>query len=680
MTMSASKNFLHISFYTYSLLAFLTAGQLKTAEDETAYNRSMRPENWTIISSGSFAVSPNGSLIINTPGNYLLSDTVQPNATTHSVYINASDVILDLGGHTIIGTGGTNAKGIEIAAGMQNVAIKNGQIRASIQEAIHINASCSNIFLDTIIVTGLTNSPGIRIDSSDVTLNHVALYGSGAVTNGIHIASGVRHITIDDFIISGLDGFGVFIDTNANNIFFKNGLIGSIANNSGITCQNGAYNITLNNISVTNTDVHGIRIMPTCHDIQIQDSTVRNCTNTGVYIDTNCYNIFLGNIYLSTMQQAVQCNNSCYNINCTDVVANSMANGITFTGTSNGLIRTIKLNRCKVANVQNASAFALTCMYCSNISITNTEFYNALNTATGSFVGGANITNSNNLSCINTLSNNHVGDQAYGFKLTSVQDAHFENCSSRNNSGQSATANTGSFGFHLTSCSGCIFKNCTSTSHTSKLLSAGWYLNLSTGTSFNNCTALNNQPINLTGIATGLFVGFYSKQGQGNHWYQCSASNNNAGNVASTDGYGACGFYLANETQSLIRQCTAYGQGNSIGHAANAMGIYLDGLIGAACTYSEIDECTTSNNCTSATAGVTAYGIRDTGAKTTSLIINCFSSSNTDNATPRVTTNYAANLPIGGSIKQNFPQVEAGMDGMLDLANKPPFYNVSMTA
>ena len=87
-------------------------------------------------------------------------------------------------------------------------------------------------------------------------------------------------------------------------------------------------------------------------------------------------------------------------------------------------------------------------------------------------------------------------------------------------------------------------------------------------------------------------------------------------------------------------------------HAANALGFYLDITASPTpidCTYCQLTDCKALSNCTSATSGTTAYGFRDNATNTTNIILNCYASSNTDNATTHITTNYYMDLPIGGT-------------------------------
>ena len=37
-------------------------------------------------------------------------------------------------------------------------------------------------------------------------------------------------------------------------------------------------------------------------------------------------------------------------------------------------------------------------------------------------------------------------------------------------------------------------------------------------------------------------------------------------------------------------------------------------------------------------------------------------------------------LPVGGTTAANWPRIETNMDGLIDLANTPDYYNVSITS
>ena len=123
------------------------------------------------LNSATTAVANGGQFVITKSGRYFLSTDIvaNPVASAPIIYINSSDVILDLGGKTLTITATTNLMGcvgIKVAAGMNNVAICNGtvsgtsaasptnRLNTGISFAGASNNLCTNITLDTLDVTG----------------------------------------------------------------------------------------------------------------------------------------------------------------------------------------------------------------------------------------------------------------------------------------------------------------------------------------------------------------------------------------------------------------------------------------------------------------------------------------------------------------------------------------------
>lgn len=92
---------------------------------------------------------------INVAGFYRLAAPV-----SNEITISASNVTLDLNGHTI--SGGTN--GIVINSGLNNVTIKNGTISSITLDGVQINSGCSDIAIDNLIIEQAL--VGIAIDTS----------------------------------------------------------------------------------------------------------------------------------------------------------------------------------------------------------------------------------------------------------------------------------------------------------------------------------------------------------------------------------------------------------------------------------------------------------------------------------------------------------------------------------
>lgn len=88
------------------------------------------------------------SLTINQSGNYRLGDNVtySPGSADSIISITSSDVNLDLGGYYIAqGNTTANFNGINIAAGLSNITIKNGKIRDVTNTGLTIQTTCSAI-------------------------------------------------------------------------------------------------------------------------------------------------------------------------------------------------------------------------------------------------------------------------------------------------------------------------------------------------------------------------------------------------------------------------------------------------------------------------------------------------------------------------------------------------------
>ena len=66
----------------------------------------------------------------------------------NQITISASNVTLDLNGHTV--SGGTN--GIVVNGGLSNVTIKNGRIDGVSADGIQINGGCRNIIIQDVLI------------------------------------------------------------------------------------------------------------------------------------------------------------------------------------------------------------------------------------------------------------------------------------------------------------------------------------------------------------------------------------------------------------------------------------------------------------------------------------------------------------------------------------------------
>lgn len=634
----------------YQLL-FIFALLTPITDCSTFQKRSPLGENWKIISRGSIGTGAIGFTITN-PGNYMLSESVAPasgNATA-LIQINTDDVVLDLAGHSLNGaTIATTAKGILIN-GKKNITIRNGHLNAIPTINIHVTSGSNNIRLEHITITNPGIANDIQLDASNVRLSDITIIGGGTVGTALNVANGLNDITAENIRISNIAGKGIGIGNSCYNIRIKDTEIDTCTNNStGISVGTNCYDIFTDGLRLSNISSDGITLGASSYGISLKNITLTNCTGVGINISTDTHGLHLSNLLIT-----------------------GCASGILSAGTNGAL-----LENCTISRSTGTAAYSCKFITSQNILIRTSNFFESI--STGNPVSGIWLVTCTNISCNNVHSGGHTGSQAFGFKLdTNCLGCTFDSCSARGDFATTTTAGQGAYGFYLSAAKGCTFTNCTSTSNQGVLQGCGYYQTNCTANTFVDCKALQNSVT--IGSPTALAAGFYSVNSASNRWQGCEANGQNAGNVGSTAGYGAMGFYLGNEIQSSLYRCKSLGNGSLTTHAATAAGFYFDATIGAACRCLEIRECAATSNCTSAMSGTTAYGFWDSSSGTSNVFLDCYAASNTDSATPRITTNYWANLPIGGTNAANFPRVEASLDGLLDIANKPLFYNVSITS
>lgn len=617
--------------------------------DTDSIKRSPLGENWKIISRGSIGTGVIGITIAN-PGNYMLSESITPTSgnATAIIQINTDDVVLDLAGHSLNGSSVTG-KGIFIN-GKKNITIRNGHLNTIPGINVHVAGGSSNVRLEALTITSPGAANDIQLDASNVKLSTITIIGGGTTGIALNLSNNLNDITVEGLRISNVAGKAINIGNSCYNIRIKNAQIDTCTTSSmGITVGTTCYDILMDGLRLSNITSDGINIGTSCYGITIKNGSITNCTGLGVNLGSDTHGIQMANVTIT-----------------------GCANGILSSGTNGGAIE-----NCTVSRNTGTSSYGCKFTASQNILIKNSQFFESISASNA--VSGVWLVTCTNVSCYNVQSGGHAGAQAFGFKLdTNCLGCSFDSCSARGDFATTTTAGQGSYGFYLSASKGCTFTNCTSASNQGAVQSFGYYLTGCSSNTFIDCKALQNTVA--TGSANALAAGFYSVGGASNRWQGCESNGQNAGNAASTAGYGAIGFYLANEIQSSLYRCKALGNGSLSAHGATSAGFYFDATLNPACKCLEIRECAANSNCTSATTGTTAYGFLDTAVGTSNIFLDCYAASNSDNATPRVITNYSANLPIGGTVPANFPRVEASIDGFLDIANKPLFFNVSITS
>jgi hypothetical protein len=571
--------------------------------------------------------------------------------------------------------------GIDLSGGSNNVRIRNGSITAS-TTSINVANSAEDYVIENVdISTSSANGIALGTTVHNALIKNCTIATSS--TDGIDVGNNSYGITIQGCAISNSSTQGINFGTAVHNIMVKDSTISTAAD--GIDVGNNSYGITIKGCNISNATSDGIVFGTTCYGINIEDFNIVNPATYGITFGTTAHGVVIKNGKISSDSETeigINLATSSYGITIDNVAIDGGGNGILATGASGTEITGLKVSNCTISNPKAADAYGIKCINNINIIISDSNISRCFDVAAESDVVGVFFNTCTNVRCVNVESGGHSGDQAYGFNLTSVNGGFFENCTSQGNFAQSEDGITeGAMGFYMSSSNGCLFKNCKSSGHQSTLIAHGWYLTACSGNDFYNCKAFRNNITNsANGVLNATCTGFYSIGGIGNNWNKCEANGHivNSSTIASTDGYGAAGFLLSNEQQSTLSECIARGNGLTVDHLANATGIFLDGTIGTDCKHCQVRDCQASSNCTSQVSGTTAYGIRDTADNTKNLIANCFAFGNSDGSS--VNTNYYMDLAVGSVTPANWPRVETNMDSLIDLANTPDYYNVSITS
>ncbi len=451
-------------------------------------------------------------------------------------------------------------------------------------------------------------------------------------------------------------------------------------NSSDVVLDLGSFTLYSNSNVAEDSATKAIDINTHKDNIIIKNGNINGFSETGVNIRSSSRSIHLQDIAI----------NACgvYGISCVGAAGIENINA--------GIL----IQNCRVTDTTRTNNMGVRITFTENIIMQDTSVGFGNNDTAGSESIGILFSTCTNIQCNNVSSGGHYGDGAFGYKLTDVRGGIFENCVSQGNYAIDSTSTETCVGFFVETSTAVQLKNCKSYGHAAKREAQGFFYGNAIGCLTEGCTAngIRMENLDASDPEHPLFAGFFSLNGFSNTWKNCISESNYAGNASTTDGDGAIGFYLSSEAQSALISCKSRGHGSIYNHAANAIGIYLDDtrrykvtdgnfMKKEDCQFCQVTSCEASSNCTSASTGVagtkgtyTAYGIRDDSANTKNIIIKCFAFGNSDSASPRVVTNYYMDLTVGATTPANWPRIETNMDGLIDLANTPDFYNVSITS
>lgn len=246
----------------------------------------------TVFASGviDIAYSP---YTINQPGSYLIVKNLTT-ANGNGIAINASNVTIDLNGHTLygLGTAGPGGNGIYSTAG-DNITITNGAIRnfngtgisltaqAHISKVKIIGCSSQGIVADGGVIE---NNLVTNIGRNGIVLNNT-IYPGIIATNVVSSTSNSGYPAI--WATNNCDVTGNTVaNTNTTGIYVQSGnckITGNTLNknsNNGIWINGPNCTITKNNVSNT---LGGSGIYVTNNGCNIIENTVANGTSNGIY-------------------------------------------------------------------------------------------------------------------------------------------------------------------------------------------------------------------------------------------------------------------------------------------------------------------------------------------------------------------------------------------------------------
>ena len=211
---------------------------------------------------------------ISEPGSYYLTGNLQFSAATgNAITVSASDVTLDLMGFTLSSTAEVTGDGIQLAPGVRNVAVRNGQIAGQTTVTENGNtwtataagfANGVNAVNAAPRVTGCEFT-GLRIAGCRTTglrAGYGAVIGQVVVTQngGIGMVATYSTITNSSAYLNRSTGFTVSLSAISDSIATDNGSAGiSMASGTVTNCKasgNGSDGISAETSNVTGSTAH----------------------------------------------------------------------------------------------------------------------------------------------------------------------------------------------------------------------------------------------------------------------------------------------------------------------------------------------------------------------------------------------------------------------------------------
>ncbi len=230
-----------------------------------------------------------GTLVINTPGNYIFTENISTAANT-AIIINSNAVTIDFCNRTLFGIGPNAITGIQINPGFSNILIEYGEINQFSSYGIHVLNGVFNLTMRYVSVYNCARA-GIFLDG----------LGSGSTT--------ITNSFIQDCRASfcatagGGNALGGLSLLNCNNVIVNGGMYnqnGSVlATESTGVLVNQSINCRLTGVFMDNNTgiaVHGMHILSSTGNIIsscIANDNIGTATVIGLFANGGMNNSFM---------------------------------------------------------------------------------------------------------------------------------------------------------------------------------------------------------------------------------------------------------------------------------------------------------------------------------------------------------------------------------------------------
>ena len=548
-------------------------------------------------------------------GRYYLANDISSRsnglAVSVMLSITASNVTLDMNNKTMRpsqGTNSTSLTAINVANGLSNVTIKNGQISGNsatssdvaITQGITVGQKCHNIVIDDVQVVNIGGN-GINLNGAtgantneDVLISNCVVSGCKTITDSLAIqaldATFCNNLTIRDCRFDNLDQAATTTGAAATGALFTscNNVKVSNCKADGITSSGGGTAVGFQAESGSNYMFKGCTANRLGNDGTSTGST-GFCAKVGPVRFIKCESSDSNGASVASYGFHSEAANTVL----TDCTANSNTTaattgcfGIFLTGSAGSTIK-----RCKANNNTGVAAS-----------------------------GGIQIAASSHgciLTDCETRSNVASGGLCYGVLISSSNSCRLTNCDASEN--QTTTADNDCYGFGVTASAGVRFENCNA-DHNNTSTSGGDAVGFDFASGSGSCIVANsfaryNEALHAT--AAHDACGFRVTGCNNNEFTNCIASGNTIadGNL----GYAAGFDVVSGSARTSINKCDS--SSNYGGTTGSAYGVYLEHATSV--TNTTIRDCNMKFNAqdAAATSG-NIFGIYDNATDTTSIMFN----------------------------------------------------------